>query len=93
MSLTVAAIAFCVRPRRHHQYRLDDVALWRQSCSRLLGEQRRPQQKPRLQGRRNVTSYNVNTGALSAIDDIRQDIDIATVRVNYRFGGPVVARY
>jgi outer membrane immunogenic protein len=44
-------------------------------------------------GRRNVTSYNVNTGALSAIDDIRQDVDIATVRVNYRFGGPVVARY
>jgi outer membrane immunogenic protein len=29
----------------------------------------------------------------SRIDTIKQDIDMATVRVNYRFGGPVVARY
>jgi outer membrane immunogenic protein len=26
-------------------------------------------------------------------DRIRQDVDLVTVRVNYRFGGPVVARY
>jgi outer membrane immunogenic protein len=26
-------------------------------------------------------------------DSIRQDVDLVTVRVNYRFGGPVVARY
>jgi outer membrane immunogenic protein len=26
-------------------------------------------------------------------DTIKQDVDMATVRVNYRFGGPVVARY
>ena len=26
-------------------------------------------------------------------DDVRQDADLVTVRVNYRFGGPVVARY
>jgi outer membrane immunogenic protein len=26
-------------------------------------------------------------------DDVRQDVDLVTVRVNYRFGGPVVARY
>jgi outer membrane immunogenic protein len=26
-------------------------------------------------------------------DNIRQDVDLVTVRVNYRFGGPVVARY
>lgn len=26
-------------------------------------------------------------------DDIKQDVDLVTVRVNYRFGGPVVARY
>lgn len=26
-------------------------------------------------------------------DDIRQDADLVTVRVNYRFGGPIVARY
>lgn len=44
-------------------------------------------------GTRTVTSYDVNTGALSAIDRISQDVDLATVRVNYRFGGPVVARY
>jgi outer membrane immunogenic protein len=29
----------------------------------------------------------------SRIDNIRQDIDMGTVRINYTFGGPVVARY
>jgi outer membrane immunogenic protein len=29
----------------------------------------------------------------SGIHNISQDVDIATVRLNYRFGGPVVARY
>jgi outer membrane immunogenic protein len=32
-------------------------------------------------------------GAFSATDRIRQDVDMATVRVNYRWGGPVVAKY
>jgi outer membrane immunogenic protein len=32
-------------------------------------------------------------GLLSTVDRIRQDVDVATVRVNYRFGGPVVAKY
>src|SRR5664279_3230973 len=32
-------------------------------------------------------------GVLSTVDRIRQDVDVATVRVNYRFGGPVVAKY
>ena len=32
-------------------------------------------------------------GSLSGIDSIRQSVDLFTVRVNYRFGGPVVARY
>jgi outer membrane immunogenic protein len=31
--------------------------------------------------------------AVTRSDNIRQDVDIGTVRVNYRFGGPVVARY
>lgn len=31
--------------------------------------------------------------AVSRSDNIRQDVDMGTVRVNYRFGGPVVARY
>jgi outer membrane immunogenic protein len=26
-------------------------------------------------------------------DTIKQDVDIGTVRINYTFGGPVVARY
>ena len=29
----------------------------------------------------------------SRIDNIRQDVDMGTVRVNYTFGGPVVAKY
>jgi outer membrane immunogenic protein len=32
-------------------------------------------------------------GTLFGTDRIRQDVDLVTVRVNYRFGGPVVARY
>jgi outer membrane immunogenic protein len=32
-------------------------------------------------------------GTLFATDRISQDVDLVTVRVNYRFGGPVVARY
>jgi outer membrane immunogenic protein len=32
-------------------------------------------------------------GGLSGIHNVSQDIDIGTVRVNYRFGGPVVAKY
>jgi outer membrane immunogenic protein len=32
-------------------------------------------------------------GVFVASDRIRQDVDLATVRVNYRFGGPIVARY
>ncbi len=32
-------------------------------------------------------------GAFSATDHIKQDVDLGTVRLNYTFGGPVVARY
>jgi outer membrane immunogenic protein len=32
-------------------------------------------------------------GALSRTDDIKQDVDLVTVRLNYKFGGPVVPRY
>jgi outer membrane immunogenic protein len=31
--------------------------------------------------------------AVTRGDNIRQDVDIGTVQVNYRFGGPVVAKY
>jgi outer membrane immunogenic protein len=33
------------------------------------------------------------SGTFSATDRVRQDVDLATVRVNYRWGGPVVQRY
>jgi outer membrane immunogenic protein len=26
-------------------------------------------------------------------DDIKQDADLVTARINYRFGGPVIAKY
>jgi outer membrane immunogenic protein len=32
-------------------------------------------------------------GTLIGTDRIGQDVDLVTVRVNYRFGGPLVARY
>jgi outer membrane immunogenic protein len=32
-------------------------------------------------------------GAFDRTDRIKQDVDMGTVRVNYRFGGPVVAKY
>lgn len=35
----------------------------------------------------------VAAGVFSREDRIRQDVDIATVRVNYRWGGPVIAKY
>ena len=48
-------------------------------------------------GDRNVTMTStgaiVPVGALSRINNISQDVDLVTVRVNYRFGGPAVSRY
>ena len=40
-------------------------------------------------------TYNLvtPTGALNSTIRERQDVDLVTVRVNYRWGGPVVARY
>jgi len=40
-----------------------------------------------------VGNFNCANGAFSATDRIRQDVDIGTIRLNYRWGGPVVARY
>ena len=37
--------------------------------------------------------FTTPLGTLSTIDRIRQDVDLVTVRVNYRWGGPVVAKY
>ena len=41
----------------------------------------------------NFTSVTPVAGVFSRSDSIYQDVDIATVRVNYRWGGPVVAKY
>jgi len=43
-------------------------------------------------GNQNV-NFNFVGGGFSRSDNIRQDVDMATVRLNYRFGGPVVARF
>jgi outer membrane immunogenic protein len=43
-------------------------------------------------GNRNVT-FAVPGGAFTRTDNIRQDVDMGTVRVNYRWGGPVVGKY
>jgi len=43
-------------------------------------------------GTRNI-SANTPAGVFSATDRIKQDVDIGTVRLNYRWGGPVVAKY
>jgi outer membrane immunogenic protein len=41
---------------------------------------------------RTLTFRNA-AGLVSTVDRIRQDVDVATVRVNYRWGGPVIAKY
>ncbi|ACF01659.1 OmpA domain protein transmembrane region-containing protein [Rhodopseudomonas palustris TIE-1] len=33
------------------------------------------------------------TFATTSIDHIKQDVDVVTARINYRWGGPIVARY
>jgi outer membrane immunogenic protein len=38
-------------------------------------------------------SFIFNNGTFSRTDRIRQDIDIVTARVSYKFGGPVIAKY
>jgi outer membrane immunogenic protein len=38
-------------------------------------------------------SFVDTTGAFFGTDRIRQDVDLVTVRVNYRWGGPVIAKY
>jgi outer membrane immunogenic protein len=42
-------------------------------------------------GSNSVTFTPINS--VNRIDTIKQDVDMGTVRINYTFGGPVVARY
>jgi outer membrane immunogenic protein len=43
-------------------------------------------------GTRNI-SANTPAGVFSATHRIGQDVDMGLVRLNYRFGGPVIAKY
>jgi outer membrane immunogenic protein len=43
-------------------------------------------------GTHNV-DFSTPAGLFSATDRIRQDIDLATVRINYRWGGPVIGKF
>jgi outer membrane immunogenic protein len=38
-------------------------------------------------------TFTTTGGALFGTDRIRQDVDLVTVRVNYRWGGPIIAKY
>ena len=40
-------------------------------------------------------TYNFTTpaGAAFGADRIRQDVDLVTARLNYRFGGPGISKY
>jgi len=42
---------------------------------------------------RTVTFTAPATGLFFGSDRIRQDVDLVTVRVNYRWGGPVIGKY
>ncbi len=44
-------------------------------------------------GTRNVAFTFPAIAPLQPLERVHQDVDMGTVRVNYRFGGPVVARY
>jgi outer membrane immunogenic protein len=39
------------------------------------------------------SNNNNLTGALIKAENIKQDVDLFTARINYRFGGPVLGRY
>lgn len=41
----------------------------------------------------NTTFTNQNTGAVISTDHLRGDANLVSVRVNYRWGGPVVGKY
>jgi outer membrane immunogenic protein len=44
-------------------------------------------------GSNTFTSLVTPVGSVTRTDSIKQDVDMGTVRINYTFGGPVVARY
>jgi outer membrane immunogenic protein len=44
-------------------------------------------------GKNTVTFNSLTAGIISRTDSISQSADLATARINYRWGGPVVAKY
>jgi outer membrane immunogenic protein len=38
-------------------------------------------------------TFTTPAGAVTRSDSVKQDLDLASVRVNYRWGGPVIAKY
>ena len=40
-----------------------------------------------------TTTFTTPAGVLFGNDRIRQDVDLVTVRLNYKFGGPIIAKY
>jgi outer membrane immunogenic protein len=42
---------------------------------------------------RSTINLTTRTGAISRTESVKQDVDMASVRVSYRWGGPVIANY
>jgi outer membrane immunogenic protein len=42
---------------------------------------------------RKTVNFTTPAGAASTTESIRQDVDMGLVRLNYRFGGPIIAKY
>jgi outer membrane immunogenic protein len=40
-----------------------------------------------------LTTTTPPVGVLNRVDGVRQDVDMGTVHVNYRWGGPIIAKY
>ena len=40
-----------------------------------------------------TVNFATPAGAFSTTESIRQDVDMGLVRLNYRFGGPIIAKY
>jgi outer membrane immunogenic protein len=40
-----------------------------------------------------ANNFTTPGGIAAGADNIKQDVDLFTARINYRFGGPIVARY
>ena len=49
--------------------------------------------RPHVHGHGTTSTSRLRPACSRATDRIRQDVDMVTVRVNYRWGGPVIAKY